>query len=114
MNAEGDRSTTQPRRRWVFPLILVLLVGAATAWGVRSATWPCGALDRTSGCVQRVALDLAAVGLDAATARPEWLSFDLGAEGRVALVSAAGPGGEGWRGVLALFDAETGADTAAG
>jgi hypothetical protein len=98
----------KPRRWWPILIGAVVMVGAV-AWGIRSATWPCGALDSNSGCVQRVTLDVAAVGLDAATARVDWNGFDLGPGGKVALVGLNGPGGRGWRGTLALFDAQTGA-----
>jgi hypothetical protein len=71
--------------------------------------WPCGVLDRHSGCVSRVQLDVAAVGLHAATAKVSYLSFDLGPDAKVALVAIAGPQDGVGRGVLGLFDAQSGA-----
>jgi hypothetical protein len=103
----NDAGAPLARRRW---WLLVPVVAVLTAvWFIRAAMWPCGALDGSSGCVQRVQLDVEAVGLDPATARVDWGGFDLGPDGKVALVGLNGPGGIGWRGTLALFDAQTGA-----
>jgi hypothetical protein len=101
-------SHAKPRRIWPW-LIGALVLAGAGAWGIRSAMWPCGALDGSSGCVSRVQLDVAAVGLDPATARVDWRAFDLGSGAKVALVGLHGPGGIGFRGTLALFDPQTGA-----
>jgi hypothetical protein len=89
MSSEVDRSAKRLHRRWATPLVAVLLVGAAIAWTVRSTMWPCGALDRSSGCVQRVQLDLAAAGLNPATARVDYMTFDLGPDATIALIGAS-------------------------
>jgi hypothetical protein len=94
-------------RWWVMPVFVVAALAAIVS--VRMAMWPCGGLDRVSGCISRVALDMAELGLDPATARVDWNAFDLGPGAGQALVGISGPGGAGWRGVLALFDARTGA-----
>jgi hypothetical protein len=108
MVAHDDVLTPRPRRRWLRFGAVVLFVGFLIAWLIRAATWPCGMLDQSSGCVSSVKLDIAAAGLDPATAQPGWLSFDLAPGGRTALVGMSGPVETGWRSVLALFDAKTG------
>jgi hypothetical protein len=96
-------------RSWGWLLLAVLVVAAGVAWALRSAMWPCGALDNDSGCISRVQLDVEAVGLDPSTARVDWDGFDLGPGAKVALVGLHGPGGKGYRGTLGLYDAQTGA-----
>jgi hypothetical protein len=108
MVTHDDVSPRGPRRRWLRFGAFVLLVGFLIVWLIRAATWPCGPLDQNSGCVSSVKLDIAAVGLDPATAAVGWLSFDLSPGGRLALVGMSGPVETGWRSVLALFDAKTG------
>ncbi len=104
-----DADAARARRCWLLPAVLGLVAVLTAVWFIRAAMWPCGALDGSSGCRSRVALDLDAAGLQAATARVGWVAFDLGPEAETALLAAFGPTAAGRRGVLALFDTQTGA-----
>jgi hypothetical protein len=101
----------RPKGRLARRLLAALGVMAAltAVWLIRIETWPCGALDRTSGCVSSVKLDVAALGLDPETATLTWNSFDLAAGGNTALVGIIGSTRDRARLVLAIFDTETGA-----
>ncbi len=101
----------QIRRRWRIPALLALVAVLTAVWFIRAEMWPCGALDKTSGCVSSVVLDVAAVGIDPSATYIPWGSFDLSSGGKLALVGLRAPLDErgGVRTVLATFDAEAGA-----
>lgn len=96
------------RRRWWLVVLAVGVVIAVGATALRAALWPCGAFDRTSGCVSSVALDVASLGLDPDKTLVETDAIDLGPDAQVALVGLTTPTDSGLRVVLALFDARTG------
>lgn len=106
------QSEITPRRRgptrWL-AAVLGLAIILAAVWFIRSAMWPCGALDRTSGCVSSVTLDVAALGFDTDRSKVTGSAFDLSPGGKTALVGIVGKVGDDMRVVLALYESGTGA-----
>ncbi len=96
-------------RRWWLLTALAVAAILAAIWFIRAATWPCGALDRSSGCVSSVTLDVAALGYDPDVAWISWRGFDLSADGEIAVVPIWQNYSDSRRSTLALFNAETGA-----
>lgn len=103
-----DTAPLRPSRRWWLVGLALLVVVAAAVWIVRAALWPCGALDRTSGCVSSVTLDVAALGLSPADTYVEARNLDLGPDAGVALVGLKTLKDGEWRVLLAVFDAGSG------
>ncbi|MGL4236984.1 hypothetical protein [Tabrizicola sp.] len=106
---QSDMPPRRARKRWLAALLGLIAIVAAI-WFIRAEMWPCGALDRTSGCVSGVRLDVAAAGLDPDTAEADWWAFDLSPSGDTALVGIWDKAnGAEPRSVLALYDTATGA-----
>ncbi|MGL4236985.1 WD40 repeat domain-containing protein [Tabrizicola sp.] len=109
MNDVATESADSLARKHRWRLILALTAVFAVVWFIRAAMWPCGALDRTSGCVSSVMLDVEALGHDPSAAWANLFTFDLSPGGKTALVSMMDKPEAGQRSTLAVFDAKTGA-----
>jgi hypothetical protein len=104
-----DQAISSKRRLWPRLLALFVVAVLVAAWLIRNATWPCGVLDRTSGCISSVTLDVEALGFDPGVADVfDARSFDVAPGAALALVSLGGKADEGVRSALALFDTKTG------
>ncbi|MFN4204145.1 MAG: hypothetical protein ACK4GM_13925 [Tabrizicola sp.] len=94
-------------RQW-WQALALLAVAAVGAWGARAALWPCGALDRSSGCIASVTLDVGGLGLPPGETSVDFRGMDLGPEASMALVALKAQTDAGRKVLLALFDARTG------
>jgi hypothetical protein len=95
-------------RRKLLAGVLALTAVATVVCLTRAEMWPCGSLDRTSGCVSSVRLDIEAAGIDPATVEPYLIAFDLSSGGKSALINVEGKIEDVWYSVLALYDVKSG------
>lgn len=94
--------------RTVLSGIVGICMAATAAWFIRAESWPCGYLDKTSGCVASATLNVSALGLEPDATKVNYASFDVGPDAKVALIGLTGPSGDRYRSVLATFDTKTG------
>jgi hypothetical protein len=87
-------------------------LGAMLYGFAREQSFACGTLDRSSGCISRTKLDIAALGLSTDTTQVLWHVLDLNPDGSVALVGLAsktmGEAKITHTSLAATFDARTG------
>jgi hypothetical protein len=95
------------RRKWLVGFLALTAVATVVCL-IRAEMWPCGSLDRTSGCVSSARLDIEATGIDPTSVELFTMAFDLSSGGKSALINIEGNTEDGSYGVLALYDVQTG------
>jgi hypothetical protein len=97
-----------PKPKSILAGLFGISLAGAAAWFIRGESWPCGYLDKTSGCVSSTALNVSALGLDPTGTKVDYTAFDIGPDAKVALIGFTGPSEDRYRSVLATFDTRTG------